>query len=142
MFNEYHCNLYFSKVKQISPGGSIRLLWDRCSPSDSATHPAPSAADTLDNSLESAASCSQKPASLFSSPSSRKAEWSLSAPLPRLSRSWGPCDCYLHGFCVTGKWKYHQVREPYASSRHYPWWWHPKRPSVQALCSSLVHYLI
>lgn len=38
----------------------------------------------------------------------------------------GPCDCSLHGFCVTGKWKYHQVREPCASSRHHPRWWHPK----------------
>lgn len=26
VFSEYHCNLYFSKVKQISPGGSIHLL--------------------------------------------------------------------------------------------------------------------
>lgn len=27
------------------------------------------------------------------------------APLPRLSRSRGPCDCYLQDFCVTGRWK-------------------------------------
>lgn len=48
MFSEYHCNLYFPEVKQISGGGSIPLLWDGCSPSDSATPPAaPSAADTL-----------------------------------------------------------------------------------------------
>lgn len=59
MFSEYHCNLYFSKVKQISLGGSIPLLWDPRSPSDSATHPLPSAADAPDGSLDSPASCSQ-----------------------------------------------------------------------------------
>lgn len=35
VFSEYHCNLYFSEVKQISLGGRIRLLWDPRSPSDS-----------------------------------------------------------------------------------------------------------
>lgn len=49
-------------------------------------NPAPSAADTPDNSLESPASCSQKPASLFSFPPSLspslEAERSLSRPPP------------------------------------------------------------
>lgn len=45
-------------------------------------NPAPSAADTPDNSLESPVSCSQKPASLFSSLPSLEAERSLSRPPP------------------------------------------------------------
>lgn len=27
VFSEYHCNLYFSKVKQISPGGRTPFPW-------------------------------------------------------------------------------------------------------------------
>ena len=49
VFSEYHRNLYFPKVKQISLGGSIPLWWDRRGgPSDSAAPPAaPPAADAL-----------------------------------------------------------------------------------------------
>lgn len=35
VFSEYHCNLYFAEVKQISCSGRIHLLWHPRSTSDS-----------------------------------------------------------------------------------------------------------
>lgn len=87
VFSEYHCNLYFAEVKQISCSGRIHLLWHPRSTSDSWLTQHPQQLTLLTAPFPPSFLLWEPPPPLSSPPPGQVQPL---RPLPLLTFSWGP----------------------------------------------------